>query len=161
MAQDPLLQLLATHARLTDKELSERLGITEKEAAARRNSFEQSGRIVGYQAVINDGDEDDDNVFAFIEVKVTPEREGGFDRLASRIARFEEVSSCYLASGGFDLLVMVEGRRMRDIANFVAEKLSTLDGVLSTATHFHLKTYKKNGCIFEEPPTDERLVVSP
>ena len=161
MSQDPLLQLLATHARLTDKELSERLGITEEEALARRTAFERDGQIVGYQAIVNEGDHDDSGVFAFIEVKVTPEREGGFDRLASRIARFEEVSSCYLASGGFDLLVMVEGRRMRDIANFVAEKLSTLDGVLSTATHFHLKTYKKNGCIFEAPTKDERLVVSP
>lgn len=161
MSQDPLLHLLSTQARLTDKELSERLGLTEKEVTTRRIQFEQDGHIVGYQAVINDGEQDDSFVFAFIEVKVTPEREGGFDRLATRIARFDEVSSCYLASGGFDLLVMVEGHRMRDIANFVAEKLSTLDGVLSTATHFHLKTYKKNGCIFEAPATDERLIVSP
>ncbi|MEG2249051.1 MAG: Lrp/AsnC ligand binding domain-containing protein, partial [Akkermansia sp.] len=94
-------------------------------------------------------------------VKVTPEREGGFDRLATRIARFDEVSSCYLASGGFDLLIIIEGKDIREIANFVSEKLSTLDGILSTSTHFHLKTYKKNGCLFDIPTQDERLIVSP
>ena len=98
---------------------------------------------------------------AFIEVKMTPERDGGFDRLAMRISRFDEVSSCYLASGGFDLLVLVEGKSMREIARFVAEKLSTLEGVLSTSTHFHLKTYKKNGCVFEAPVQTERLAVAP
>ena len=91
----------------------------------------------------------------------TPERDGGFDRLAMRISRFDEVSSCYLASGGFDLLVLVEGKSMREIARFVAEKLSTLEGVLSTSTHFHLKTYKKNGCVFEAPVQTERLAVAP
>ena len=83
-------------------------------------------------------------------MKVTPERGGGFDRLAMRIARFDQVVSCYLASGGYDLMVVVEGSDLREVARFVSEKLSTMDGVISTATHFRLKTYKENGFIFEE-----------
>lgn len=161
MSAIPILQLLATNARLTDKEIAERLSISEEEVTEQRTALENNGSILGYQAVINDEAEHDAGVVAFIEVKVTPERDGGFDRLAYRISRFDEVSSCYLASGGFDLLVMLEGKNMREIANFVSSKLSTLDGVLSTSTHFHLKTYKKNGCIFEAPEQDSRLIVSP
>jgi DNA-binding Lrp family transcriptional regulator len=101
------------------------------------------------------------NVRAFIEVKVTPERGGGFDRLALRIARFDQVVSCYLASGGYDLMVVVEGTDLREVARFVSERLSTLDGVLSTATHFQLKTYKQNGFLFEGEAGVERLAVSP
>ena len=103
----------------------------------------------------------DQSVSAFIEVKVTPERGGGFDRLSMRIARFDQVVSCYLASGGYDLMVMVEGDDLRDVARFVSEKLSTLDGVLSTATHFRLKAYKENGFLFEQEPSTERLAVAP
>jgi DNA-binding Lrp family transcriptional regulator len=161
MSAIPILQLLATNARLTDKEIAERLSLSEEEVTEQRTVLENNGSILGYQAVINDEAEHDAGVVAFIEVKVTPERDGGFDRLAYRISRFDEVSSCYLASGGFDLLVMLEGKNMREIANFVSSKLSTLDGVLSTSTHFHLKTYKKNGCIFEAPEQDSRLIVSP
>jgi DNA-binding Lrp family transcriptional regulator len=161
MSAIPILQLLATNARLTDKEIAERLSLSEEEVTEQRTALENNGSILGYQAVINDEAEHDAGVVAFIEVKVTPERDGGFDRLAYRISRFDEVSSCYLASGGFDLLVMLEGKNMREIAHFVSSKLSTLDGVLSTSTHFHLKTYKKNGCIFEAPEQDSRLIVSP
>ncbi|WMB14856.1 Lrp/AsnC family transcriptional regulator [Akkermansia muciniphila] len=117
--------------------------MTEEAVRAQREQWEQEGVILGYQAVVNEEYEHDSKVAAFIEVKMTPERDGGFDRLAMRISRFDEVSSCYLASGGFDLLVLVEGKSMREIARFVAEKLSTQEGVLSTSTHFHLKTYKK------------------
>ncbi|GKI07291.1 Lrp/AsnC family transcriptional regulator [Akkermansia sp. EB-AMDK43] len=135
--------------------------MTEEAVRAQREQWEKEGVILGYQAVVNEEYEHDSRVAAFIEVKMTPERDGGFDRLAMRISRFDEVSSCYLASGGFDLLVLVEGKSMRDIARFVAEKLSTLEGVLSTSTHFHLKTYKKNGCVFEAPAQNERLAVAP
>ena len=100
-------------------------------------------------------------VSAFIEVKLTPERGGGFDRMAMRIAKFDQVVSCYLASGGYDLLVVVEGNDLRDVASFVSNKLSTLDGVLSTATHFRLKAYKENGFIFETEEPEGRLSVSP
>lgn len=158
---DALLELLTAEARLSDAELARRTGLTEQEVREKRTTWEQEGKILGYQAVINHGDNDDDGVFAFIEVKVTPERGGGFDRLAGRIARFDEVRACFLASGGFDLLVMVQSSSMRGIANFVAEKLSTLEGVLSTSTHFHLKTYKRNGIMFNSDPGDRRLAVSP
>ena len=161
MSAASLLQLLSTNARLSDTELAERLNMSASEVTVLRQDLEQEHRILGYQAIVNDEDFHDAGVTAFIEVKVTPEREGGFDHLATRIARFDEVSSCYLASGGFDLLVIVEGKSMRDVANFVSGKLSTLEGVLSTATHFHLKTYKKNGFIFEAPAEDNRLIVSP
>ncbi len=94
-------------------------------------------------------------------MRLTPERGGGFDRLAMRIARFDQVVSCYLASGGYDLMVVVEGGDLREVARFVSEKLSSLDGVLSTATHFRLKTYKENGFLFESEASPERLAVAP
>src|SRR4029077_6069993 len=96
-----------------------------------------------------------------IEVKITPERGGGFDRLASRIARFQEVESCYLMSGGYDLLVMVRGANLQEVASFIAEKLSTIKGVISTATHFRLKAYKENGVSLNQAAKSERLPGSP
>ena len=105
MSSASLLQLLATQARLSDGELAERLDMTEEAVRAQREQWEKEGVILGYQAVVNEEYEHDSKVAAFIEVKMTPERDGGFDRLAMRISRFDEVSSCYLASGGFDLLV--------------------------------------------------------
>ena len=122
---------------------------------------EKEGIIRGYHAVIDSEAAGDDSFSAFIEVKVTPERGGGFDRLAMRIARFDQVVSCYLASGGYDLMVVVEGGDLREVARFVSEKLSSLEGVISTATHFRLKTYKENGFIFEGEVTPERLAVAP
>ena len=104
---------------------------------------------------------DADAVTAFIEVSITPERGGGFDRLAERIARFDEVKNCWLMSGGYDLAIMVEGSNLREIARFVSEKLSTVDGVISTATRFRLKTYKQNGVLLSQPVNAERLPVSP
>ncbi|GAA4585727.1 Lrp/AsnC family transcriptional regulator [Actinoplanes octamycinicus] len=115
--------------------------------AAKISDYEDDGTILGYHAVINGDQAGDTNVSAFIEVKLTPERGGGFDRLAMRIARFEQVEACYLASGGYDLLVIVQGPSLREVASFVSEKLSTIDGVLSTATHFKLKSYKEYGFI--------------
>lgn len=133
----------------------------EAEVAARVAEFEEDGTILGYHAVINAEQAGDTNVAAFIEVKLTPERGGGFDRLAMRIARFEQVEACYLASGGYDLMVIVQGPSLREVARFVSEKLSTIDGVLSTATHFRLKAYKEHGFLFEQEEPEGRLVVSP
>ena len=96
-----------------------------------------------------------------IEVKITPERGGGFDRLASRIAKFEEVQSCYLMSGGYDLLVIVKGETLQAIARFIAERLSTIKGVISTATHFRLKAYKDNGVLLHRESKVQRLAVAP
>ena len=161
MSTDPLLQLLRRKARVSHQELADLLSTDEASVAARIRCWEDDGTIRGYHAVIDPESAGDQSVSAFIEVKVTPERGGGFDRLAMRIARFDQVVSCYLASGGYDLMVVVEGDDLRDVARFVSEKLSTLDGVLSTATHFRLKTYKENGFIFEQEPSSERLAVAP
>lgn len=161
MSTDPLLELLRCKARHSHEELAELLAMSAEEVRARIAAWEKEGTILGYHAVVNPEKIGDTSVQAFIEVKVTPERGGGFDRLAMRIARFEQVVSCYLASGGYDLMVVVEGNDLREVARFVSEKLSSLDGVLSTATHFLLKTYKQNGFLFEGEGTVERLAVSP
>jgi len=161
MSTDPLLQLLRANARTTHEQLAELLALSTDQVSARIAAWEADGTILGYQAVVNPEQADADAVSAFIEVKVTPERGGGFDRLAMRIARFDQVTSCYLASGGYDLMVVVEGGDLREVARFVSEKLSTLDGVLSTATHFRLKTYKENGFLFDQEARAERLAVSP
>lgn len=161
MSIDPLLQLLRRKARHTHQELAELLAMTEDEVRARIAAWEKDGAIVGYQAVIDPERAGDEDVSAFIEVRLTPERGGGFDRLAMRIARFEQVTDCYLASGGYDLMVVVEGADLREVARFVSEKLSTMDGVLATATHFRLKTYKESGFLFEGGEQPERLAVAP
>ncbi|HIX19959.1 MAG TPA: Lrp/AsnC family transcriptional regulator [Candidatus Akkermansia intestinigallinarum] len=158
MIQESLLKLLESDARLSDQQIADRLGVSVSDVAAARAALEQEGRIVGYQVIVND---DEDGVSAFIEVRCTPERGGGFNHLAKRIARFDEVKTCYLISGGFDLLVLVEAANLMDVARFVSEKLSSLEGVLSTATHFRLKTYKLNGLLFEEETPHERLIVAP
>lgn len=158
MIQQSLLKLLESDARLSDQQIADRLGVSVSDVVAARAALEQEGRIVGYQVIVND---DEDGVSAFIEVRCTPERGGGFNHLAKRIARFDEVKTCYLISGGFDLLVLVEAANLMEVARFVSEKLSSLEGVLSTATHFRLKTYKLNGLLFEEETPHERLSVAP
>jgi DNA-binding Lrp family transcriptional regulator len=161
MSTDPLLELLRRNARFTHQEIADLLALDKEAVANRLASLEKDGTILGYHAVIDPEAARDTSVSAFIEVKVTPERGGGFDRLAMRIARFDQVLSCYLASGGYDLMVVVEGADLREVARFVSEKLSSLEGVLSTATHFRLKTYKENGFLFEREAAPERLAVSP
>ncbi len=161
MTNDPLLQLLRRKARLSHQELADLLASDAASVAAQVTAWEKNGSVLGYHAVINPEATGDTSVSAFIEVKVTPERGGGFDRLAMRIARFDQVVSCHLASGGYDLMVVVEGADLREVARFVSEKLSSLDGVISTATHFRLKTYKENGFLFERENTTDRLAVSP
>ncbi len=161
MTTEPLLELLRRNARHTHQELAELLAMDAQWVQERLERLQDDGTILGYHAVVNDDKAGRTAVSAFIEVKVTPERGGGFDRLAMRIARFDQVVSCYLASGGYDLMVVVEGQDLREVARFVSERLSTLDGVLSTATHFLLKTYKENGFLFEGEGASERLVVSP
>lgn len=156
-----LLNILRRKARATLKELADLTDSSETDVASKISAWEKDRTILGYHAVTNEEAMGSTSVSAFIEVRLTPERGGGFDRLAMRIARFDQVVSCYLASGGYDLLVVVEGNDLREVARFVSEKLSSLDGVLSTATHFRLKTYKENGFLFEQEPETERLPVSP
>lgn len=158
---DELLQLLRRNALETPADLARMLACNEDEVRSRIRDYESQGIIRGYQAVIDEDSLDTDTVTAVVEIKVTPVREGGFDRTAVRVSRFSEVESLYLMSGTYDLLAMVRGRDLREIATFVSAKLATLDGVLSTATHFMLKAYKKQGVLMEEPPSDERLQVSP
>lgn len=160
-SMDEIIDLLQQNALMPRADIARLLGHTVEEVEAAILQFERDGVVLGYQAIINREKWDTEKITAVIEVKVTPEREGGFDRIASRIARFEEVQSCYLVSGGYDLLIIVEAANLRAIAAFVAEKLSTIDAVQATATHFRLKTYKENGAFHHLYSPSERLPVSP
>lgn len=158
---DALLQLLQKDDRTSPSELARQLNLSEKEVIAKIQQWESDGTILGYHAVIDRERMDPDLVIAVIEVKVTPEREGGFNRTAQRIARFEEVENVYLMSGGYDVLVTVHGKSLHNIAHFVTNKLSTIDGVQSCTTRFRLKTYKENGILHGVEEKCERLAVAP
>jgi DNA-binding Lrp family transcriptional regulator len=158
---DPLLKLLEEQARRTPGDLARMLNLSADEVQRRIKQYEDDKVILGYKAIINDDKLDSDLVKAVIEVKVQPEREGGFARVAKRLAKFDEVTSLFLMSGGYDLLIFVEGRSLRNVAQFVAEKLATLEGVTSTSTHFMLKTYKEQGVMVDGGDEVERLKVSP
>jgi len=158
---DPLLKLLHDNAALRPAQLAALLGRTEAEVVTAIKAYEADQVILGYRAILNEEKLGVDSVRAVIEVKITPEREGGFDRIAERIAKFSEVRSCYLMSGAYDLLVEVEGEDLRQVAMFVSEKLATIQGVLSTATHFMLKPYKEQGVLMKPERHEERLPVTP
>ena len=158
---DPLLKLIRENAAWKHAELAAMLNLSESEIAARIERYESEHVILGYRAILNEEKLGTNTVRALIEVKITPERGGGFDRLAERIAKYSEVESCYLMSGGYDLLVVVQGNNLREVAMFVSEKLATIQGVISTATHFMLKPYKEQGVLMKEEPNDERLAVAP
>ncbi len=158
---DPLLELLHQNANIPREDLARMLNLSVAEVNHRIERYEKEQVILGYQAVVDPEKIDADAVTAFIEVSITPERGGGFDRLAERIARFDEVKSCWLMSGGYDLAIMLEAGNLREVARFVSEKLSTVDGVVSTATRFRLKTYKQNGMLLSRPAAAERLPVTP
>ncbi len=158
---DPLLTLLQHDALAARADLAAQLDLSPEEVARRIAAYEADGTILGYQTIIDSEKVGDQFVTAVIEVKITPEREGGFDRLAERISQFSQVTSCYLMSGGYDLLVFIEGKSLREVATFVSEKLSTLDRVISTATRFRLKAYKENGVQLSRADAPARLAVSP
>ena len=158
---NPILELLQKDARLTAEQLAPQVNAAPDEVRAAVAAWEADGTIMGYQAVVDPEKADDGDVLALIEVRITPERGGGFDRIADRIARFDQVVSCWLMSGGYDLTVVVRGRQMREVARFVSEKLSTLEGVLSTATHFQLKVYKQDGFLGRYTTEGPRLAVTP
>jgi len=158
---DELLKLIQSDALESHENLARMLGLAPAEVSRRIADYEKRGVIRGYQAILNEDQLDLGKVTAVIEVKVTPQREGGFDTIAERISRFPEVRSAHLMSGTYDLLLFVEGRTLRDVAAFVSERLSTLEGVLSTSTHFMLKTYKRFGVLMHQTATDERLTVTP
>ena len=151
-----LLALIENDATLTAEELAVLLGTDTETVAKRINELEENGTILSRQALIDWDQTDREYVTAFIEVKIQPQRDFGFDRVAERIYNYPEVKSLYLMSGGFDFVVMIEGKTMREVALFVAEKLALIESVTSTATHFVLRRYKDKGVIYGTPEKDER-----
>lgn len=158
---EPLLKLLHENATLKPAQIAAMLNLSEGEVVAKIKSYEGDQVILAYRTILNEEKLGIDVVRAVIEVKITPERGGGFDRLAERIAKYAEVNSCYLMSGGYDLMVVLEGKSLREIATFVSEKLATIQGVISTATHFMLKPYKVQGVLMKREVNEERLAITP
>ncbi len=159
--KNKILDILKRNARTGTAEIAKKLGVPEAEVVDAIHELEQENVICGYQAVLNTSLVDDGMVRALIEVRVTPQRDGGFNRVAMRIARFPEVTSVYLVSGNYDLQLEVFGRSLQDVANFVSEKLSSIEGIISCTTLFMLKKYKEAGRLMDNDPELERIVVSP
>ncbi|MBI5489299.1 MAG: Lrp/AsnC family transcriptional regulator [Deltaproteobacteria bacterium] len=158
---DPLLALLQQDGLTHPEQLAKALDTSAADVRDRMRRLEQDGAILGYRAIVDDQKLGDERVKAVIEVKMTPEREGGFDRVARRIAEFDEVHAVYLMSGRYDLLLFVDGRTLREVAFFVAERLAPLEGVTSTSTHFILRPYKQHGLLVHQRGATERLPVTP
>ncbi len=156
-----LLELIKRDAKRPIGELAILLNQPEEVIAAEIKRLEKEKIILNYHTIVNWKKAGSNDVSAVIEVKITPQREVGFDAIAERIIRFPEVESAYLMSGAYDLLVMVKGENLQSLAHFVSTKLSTIDGVISTATHFMLKPYKEDGILVNDEEKDRRLVVSP
>lgn len=159
--KEAILKAIDKNSKLTAKDLSLMLGAAEEEVAAAVAEMEADSVICGYPTLINWDKTGNERVTALIEVKVTPQRGQGFDRIAERIYKFDEVESVYLMSGGFDLTVIIDGRSMREVANFVSGKLAPMEAVLSTATHFVLKKYKEHGIPLVGEVEDERMMITP
>lgn len=153
---DKLLKLLEDNATLTPSELAVMLGKEEGDIKALIKKHEEDGIIVGYKTLIDWDKTDREYVTAMIEVKMTPQRDRGFDRIAEKIYNYPEVQSVYLMSGGFDLCLIIEGRTMKEVAYFVAQKLAPIEAVISTSTHFVLRKYKDKGVIYGADEIDER-----
>src|SRR5579863_8836074 len=158
----PIVKLMLEGNSLNTAQMAQLLQLAEADVERQLAELKQQGVLLGFRPVLNLANEETGVVRAVIEVRITPERGGGFNRLAERIGRFDEVESCYLMSGGYDLLVFVNGSSLQRVAAFVSEKLSTLEGVLSTATHFMLRSYKELGFLMAAKAEDpERLKVAP
>lgn len=158
---DQLIKLLKNNARITNSELAVLLEKTEEQVAADIAKLEADGVIKGYSAIVNESAYDTNSVFALIELKVTPQSQSGFDEIANQIASYEQVESVRLMSGAYDIIVAVNGANIRDISQFVSQRLATIDAVQSTATHFVLKVYKDNGIMISTDDKDERGLISP
>jgi DNA-binding Lrp family transcriptional regulator len=158
----PIIKLLLEGGGLSNAQMAQVLNLSEAEVNRQLDELRQQHILLGYRPVLNLASEEAGAVRAVIEVRITPERSGGFNRLAERISRFDEVESCYLMSGGYDLLVFVNGSSLQKVAGFVSEKLATVEGVLSTATHFMLRSYKEHGFMMDVKSEEtERLNVTP
>ena len=161
MLEEKVLGIIEKNSRVTTREMAVVLGTQEIEIVNALQGLEDAGIICGYHTMIDWDKTDIDKVTALIEVRVTPQREKGFDEIAERIYKYPEVNSVYLISGGYDLLVTLEGKTLRDVSGFVSSKLSTLDTVISTATHFILKKYKDHGTIMTRKYEDQREIITP
>ena len=159
--REKLLSVIEKNSRIDTKELAVIMGVEEIDIVNELVAMENEGIICGYHTLIDWEKTSIEKVTALIEVRVTPQRGQGFDNIAERIYKYPEVTSVYLISGGFDLLVTLEGKSLKEISRFVSDKLSTLDTILSTATHFILKKYKDHGTILEKKYEDTREKVTP
>ena len=159
--REQILAIIEKNSRISVKELAVILGAEEIDVANELKALEEEGIICGYHTMIDWEKTDIEKVTALIEVRITPQRGQGFDKLAERIYKYPEVNSIYLISGGYDLLVSLEGKSLKQVSSFVSDKLSTLDGVLSTATHFVLKKYKDHGTILGKKYEDTREMITP
>lgn len=157
-----VLELLLEGQALDSAQMAEILGMSVSEVEAELEKLKQEKIFLGWRPVLQPNASGDNQVRALIEVKITPEREGGFDRIAERIAKFSEVETCYLMSGAYDLLLVVRGDNLQSVARFVSVRLASINGVLSTATHFMLCAYKEQGFLFERDQRDlDKPSVSP
>ncbi|HHX72139.1 MAG TPA: Lrp/AsnC family transcriptional regulator [Clostridiales bacterium] len=156
MDYDKLLWIIEQDSRLSAAQLAGMLGGTKEEVETKIKEFEENKTILGYKTIVDWDKTDREIVTALIEVKVVPQRGEGFDRVAARIYQFPEVDSVYLMSGGFDLMVLIEGKTMKEVALFVAQKLAVLDSVSATSTHFVLKKYKDKGVVFDEEKMEDK-----
>ena len=154
-----ILKLLENDCRLTTEQLAAMLDMSAEQVSAEIDKYTKDDILIGYQALINWDKIDEENVTALIEVKVTPQRGEGFDRIAERIYQYDEVESVYLMSGAFDLTVIISGKSLKSVALFVAQKLAIIDGVTGTATHFILKKYKEKHKVFEKQPEQEERMM--
>ena len=159
--REQILNAMDNNSKLTAKDISLMLGIDEAAVAGEIKAMEEEAVICGYPTLINWDKTDSEKVTALIEVKVTPQRGQGFDRIAERIYKFDEVKSVYLMSGGFDLTVIIEGKTLKEVANFVSSKLAPMESVLSTGTHFVLKKYKEHGMPLYIEKKDVRQLITP
>jgi DNA-binding Lrp family transcriptional regulator len=159
--REAILAVLEKNSRIDIADLAAMMGVTEIEVANEIADMEKERVICGYHTLINWNKTSDEKVTALIEVKVTPQRGIGFDSIAERIYKYNEVHALYLMSGGFDFTVIIEGKSMKQVALFVSDKLAPLDAVLSTSTHFVLKKYKDHGTVLEASQSDERMMITP
>lgn len=158
--REKILNYIEKNSRIELKELAVILGLDEVAVANELSAMEKEGIICGYHTLIDWDKVTQERINALIEVRVTPQRGRGFDEIAERIYKYPEVQSTYLISGGYDLLIAMEGKTLREISTFVSEKLSTLESVISTTTHFVLKKYKDSGIILNKQTEDERIMMT-
>lgn len=161
LTMDEILRILdKEEGRVSRDKIARMLGVEESEVSAKIEELEKQNVIVGYKTIVDWDKTDRDVVAALIELKVTPQRGEGFDKMAERIYKYPQVKSLYLMSGAYDLAVTIEGKSMKEVALFVAEKLAPMDSIISTATHFVLKKYKEEGIVFNDDEKDTRQVIT-